>query len=61
MLKVIEERIDGLEKAKDILEDHVNQHGYKMETRPRDFIAQQIKIFNREIRIRREYPILKKL
>ena len=61
MLKVIEERIEGLEKAKNILEDHIKQHGVRMETKPRDFIAQQIQNFKREIKIRRDFPIFDNL
>ncbi len=61
MLKEIEERINGLEQAKDILQDHLNQHGQRMESRPYEFIATQINSFAREIKIRKDFPIFKKL
>jgi len=61
MLKEIEERINGLEQAKDILQDHLNQHAHRMEPRPIDFISTQINYFAREIKIRKDFPILKKL
>ncbi|MFX1237310.1 MAG: hypothetical protein ACFFAS_15890 [Promethearchaeota archaeon] len=57
MLREIEERIEGLEKATSILEDHLNIFGDKMELKPREFIAQQINNFKREIKIRRDFPI----
>ncbi len=57
MLKQIEDRIEGLEKAANILEDHLNKFGEKMDHKPREFIAEQIKYFKREIQIRRDFPI----
>ncbi len=56
MRKEIEERIDGLEKAAGILEDHLGKFAHMMQPKPKDFIANQIKNLNREIRIRRDYP-----
>ena len=61
MLKELEERINGLEQATEILRDHVYQHGHRMDTKPREFITQQIDNFKREIKIRRDFPILKEL
>ncbi len=61
MLKEIEERINGLEQVTDILKDHLKQHGYRMESKPYEFISQQINSFTREIKIRKDFPVLKKL
>ena len=61
MLVKIEERINSLEQATVILEDHVNQHALRMEVKPLEFITEQIEHFKREIRIRRDFPIFKQL
>ena len=52
----IEERIDGLEKAAGILEDHLGKFGHIMQSKPRDFITNQINAFKREIKIRKDFP-----
>jgi len=54
--KEIEERIEGLEKAAGILEDHLGKFGHMMQSKPREFIMEQIKYFKREIKIRRDFP-----
>ena len=56
MRKEIEERIEGLEKAAGILEDHLGKFGHMMQSKPREFIMEQIKYFKREIKIRRDFP-----
>ncbi|MFX1274658.1 MAG: hypothetical protein ACFFBP_02720 [Promethearchaeota archaeon] len=61
MLKEIEDRISGLEQATEILRDHVFQHGHRMESKPLEFITKQIDNFKREIKIRKDFPILKDL
>ena len=52
----IEERIDGLEKAAGILQDHLGKFGHMMQPKPRDFITKQINAFKREIKIRKDFP-----
>jgi len=54
--KEIEERIEGLEKAAGILEDHLGKFGHMMQSKPREFIMEQIKYFKIEIKIRRDFP-----
>lgn len=54
--KEIEERIDGLEKAAGILEDHLGKFGHMMQPKPLNFISKQINHFKREIRIRKDFP-----
>ena len=54
--KEIEERIEGLEKAAAILEDHLGKFAHMMQPKPREFITKQIDCFKREIKIRRDFP-----
>jgi len=54
--KEIEERIESLEQAAGILEEHIGKFKHMMAPKPLDFISKQIAHFKREIRIRKDFP-----
>ena len=58
MNRVLENRITMLEKTVKILENHLNEHGHKIDLKSLNFLSERLLIFKRELQIRKDFPIL---
>ncbi len=57
MMREVQERIKKLELAINLLEDHLQKYTHLIEARPLNFIRNQIRLYRRELQIRKEYPV----
>lgn len=57
MMREVQERIKKLELSINLLEDHLQKYAHIIETRPLNFIRNQIRSYKRELQIRKDYPV----
>jgi len=56
MIREVQDRINKLELAINLLEDHIQKYRDLIEPRPLRFIEGQLNFYKRELEIRRNYP-----
>ncbi|MFX0076141.1 MAG: hypothetical protein ACFE96_11910 [Candidatus Hermodarchaeota archaeon] len=57
MMSQSKKRINKLELAINLLEDHLQKYEHLIKPRPLRFIKGQIRYYKRELQIRRDFPI----
>lgn len=57
MMRETQERIKRLELSINLLEEHLQKYAHLIETRPFNFIRNQISLYKRELQIRKDYPV----
>ena len=57
MLQSTQERINKLELAINLLEDHLEKYEHLIAPQPLKFIENQIRYYKRELQIRRDFPL----
>lgn len=58
MVRALENRIIMLENTIKILEDHLNEHGHKIDLKSFNFLSEKLLVFKQELQIRRDFPTL---
>jgi hypothetical protein len=53
----IEKRIMELQRAIEILEDHLNKYGSNINSDQVNFIRDKLELYKREIKIRKDFPV----
>ncbi|MFX1548775.1 MAG: hypothetical protein ACFFB9_00340 [Promethearchaeota archaeon] len=56
MMEHTQKRINKLELAINLLEDHLEKYEHLLSPRPLRFIKSQIRYYKRELQIRRDFP-----
>lgn len=56
-LKDVKDRIETLEEAINMLENHLKEYGHLIKLNTYEFILKKIEAFKRELKIRKDFPL----
>jgi hypothetical protein len=57
MMSQTQKRIDKIELAINLLEEHLRKYEHLIQPRPLRFIKGQIRYYKRELQIRKDFPL----
>ena len=58
MNSIVQKRISELQRAIEILEDHLNKFKHNINLDHMKFLQEQLDLYKREIKIRKDFPVL---
>jgi len=58
MNNIIQKRIAELQRAIEILEDHLNKFKHNISLEQVSFLQGQLELYKREIKIRKDFPVV---